>query len=40
MILEKNNDKNLDELCKGLPEEFKKFIKYSREWEFEQKPDY
>ena len=39
-ILEKKINTSLDELCKGLPEEFKVFIKYSRELEFEQEPDY
>ena len=36
----KKKDTNLDELCEGLPEEFIKFIKYSRELEFDPKPDY
>ena len=40
MILDKKKDTTLDELCEGLPEEFKEFIKYSRELEFEQEPDY
>ena len=39
-ILEKKINTSLDELCKGLPEEFKDFIKYSRDLEFEQEPDY
>ena len=39
-ILEKKINTSLDELCKGLPKEFKEFIKYSRELEFEQEPDY
>ena len=30
----------LDELCEGLPEEIKLFIKYSKEMEFYQEPDY
>jgi len=30
----------LDELCEGLPDEFKEFIKYGKEMEFEQEPDY
>ena len=33
-------DISLDELCEGLPEEFKEFIKYARDLGFEQKPDY
>ena len=40
MILDKKIDTNLDVLCEGLPEEFKEFIKYARELEFEQEPDY
>ena len=39
-ILEKKINTSLDELCIGLPKEFKDFIKYSRELEFEQEPDY
>lgn len=31
---------SLDELCKGLPEEIKLFIKYAKEMEFYQEPDY
>ena len=31
---------SIDELCEGLSEEFKELIKYSRELEFEQEPDY
>ena len=30
----------LDELCEGLPEEIKLFIKYAKEMEFYQEPDY
>ena len=39
-ILDKKIYTSLDELCKGLPEEFKEFIKYARELQFEQEPDY
>ena len=39
-ILEKKINTSLDELCIGLPKEFKDFIKYSRDLEFEQEPDY
>ena len=39
-ILQKKIDISLDELCEGLPEEFKEFIKYSRELEFTEEPDY
>lgn len=31
---------SLEELCEGLPEEIKLFMKYSKEMEFYQKPDY
>ena len=46
---EKNKDKkiklikmniSLDELCEGLPEEFKEFINYAKNLDFEQEPDY
>ena len=30
----------LDELCEGLPEEIKLFIKYAKEMKFYQEPDY
>jgi len=40
MILDKKLETSLDELCEGLPIEFKVFIKYSRELKFEQEPDY
>ena len=33
-------DITLDELCEGLPEEIKLFIKYAKEMEFYQEPDY
>ena len=39
-ILLKKTETSLDELCQGLPEEFKLFIKYSRELEFTERPDY
>ena len=31
---------SLDELCEGLPEEFKEILKYARKMKFEEKPDY
>ena len=31
---------SLDELCQGLPEEFKEFIKYGKEMKFTEEPDY
>jgi len=39
-IKEKKISTTLDELCQGLPDEFKAFIKYARELKFEDKPDY
>ena len=39
-ILEQKMDISLDELCEGLPEEFKELIKYSKKLEFTQEPDY
>ena len=31
---------SIDELCEGLPEEIKLFIKYAKEMDFYQEPDY
>ena len=31
---------SLDILCQGCPEEFKKFIRYSRDLKYDEKPDY
>lgn len=31
---------DLEELCQGLPEEFKIFLEYSKSLEFEEKPEY
>ena len=39
-IKEKKINTSLDELCEGLPEEFKEFLKYARNMKFEEKPDY
>ena len=39
-IKEKKIATTLDELCQGLPDEFKTFIQYARELKFEDKPDY
>ena len=39
-IRQKKIDISMDELCEGLPEEFKKYIEYSRKLKFEQEPDY
>lgn len=37
---QKKIETNLDDLCKGLPEEFKEFINYARKLQFTEKPDY
>ena len=39
-IKEKKISTSLDNLCHGLPEEFKTFIQYARELKFEDRPDY
>ena len=39
-IKEKKISITLDELCQGLPDEFKAFIHYARELKFEDRPDY
>ena len=39
-VLKMKSTISLSELCKGLPEEFFEFIKYSRELKFEEEPDY
>ena len=39
-VKNKKMDISLDELCEGLPEEFKEFIKYAKDLGFEQRPDY
>ena len=39
-IYKKKRDLPLAELCKGVPDEFCKFMKYSRELKFSEKPDY
>ena len=40
LLREKKNSITSEELCNGLPEEFTSFIKYCRNLEFEQDPDY
>ena len=30
----------IEELCKGMPEQFLEFVKYSRSLEFKEQPDY
>ena len=39
-IKEKKTNISLGELCGGLPEEFKEFIKYARDMQFNQQPNY
>ena len=39
-IKEKKISTSLDDLCKGLPAEFKTFIQYARDLKFEERPDY
>ena len=39
-IKQKKMDISLNELCKGLPEEFKELIKYSKELKFTEEPNY
>ena len=39
-IKEKKINIPLDELCSGLPDEFKEFIAYARNLKFSEKPDY
>lgn len=39
-IMEKKQSTSPEELCKELPEEFKKYVEYTRGLEYEQDPDY
>ena len=39
-IKSKKISTSLDELCDGLPEEFKEILKYARNMKFEERPDY
>lgn len=39
-ILQKKNDTTAEELCEGFPEEFQKYIEYTRSMEYEEEPDY
>ena len=39
-IKEKKMEISLDDLCQGLPDEFKTFIQYARDLKFEDSPDY
>lgn len=39
-IMEKKLSTPIELLCKGYPEEFTKYLIYSRNLRFEEKPDY
>ena len=39
-ILQKKKDTSAQELCEGFPEEFEKYIEYTRNMEYEEEPDY
>ena len=39
-IRDKKISTSLDELCEGLPEEFKAFVEHARNLKFEERPDY
>jgi len=39
-VMDMKNSMKLDLLCKGIPEEFVKYMKYCKELMFEEKPDY
>lgn len=39
-IKKKKMETSLDELCKGLPSEFKEFMEYCRSLKFEEDPNY
>ena len=39
-IKERKISTSLDNLCQGLPDEFKTFIQYARDLKFEDRPDY
>jgi len=40
LILQKKINTSLDDLCEGLPGEFKEFIDYARKLEFKERPNY
>ena len=39
-ILQKKMDTTSEELCEGFPDEFEKYISYTRNMEYEEEPDY
>ena len=39
-ILQKKNETSAQELCQGFPDEFEKYIEYTRNMEYEEEPDY
>ena len=38
--MEKKQETKLEQLCKGFPDCFPQYIRYSRGLEFDEKPDY
>ena len=39
-IMERKMTTNIDDLCRGAPKEFGEFLKYCRNLEFDETPDY
>jgi serine/threonine protein kinase len=39
-ILEKKKETSSEELCRGFPDEFKQYVHYTKNLEYEQNPDY
>lgn len=39
-IMEKKRDTSPEELCKGLPDEFRQYVNYTRNLQYEEDPDY
>ena len=39
-ILQKKMDTSAQELCEGFPDEFEKYVEYTRNMEYEEEPDY
>jgi hypothetical protein len=40
MMLDRKFATSLDELCKGVPDQFRKYMEYVRALSFDEKPDY